>query len=162
MSGRSEGMGRLKNPGHEAFCRLFVLGNPAHDENDPESPVETIHNATRSYELAGYKARGNAAAVNGSRLLRRPDIQKRVGELREEAENIASTRIYRWRQLLPRAQEVLARALAGEEVSTQALQAAKEVVLQAGGPPSLRFRDPKSGKDHTAVPIYVLGVDDEE
>jgi phage terminase small subunit len=153
---------RLKNIRHENFCQLFVFGNPAHDPDDESTPPDTLHNATQAYIQAGYAARGNAASVNGSRLLRRPDIQERVTELREEAEHMARTRVFRWGQLLADAQEALRRALAGEEVSTQAVSAAKEIVAQAQGPAHLRFKDPKSGKERVGIPVFVFGGDGDE
>jgi hypothetical protein len=154
-------VGRLSNARHEAFCQLFVFGNPEHDPEAPEwSPPNTLHNATKSYELAGYKARGNSAAVNGSRLLRRLDVQERIEELREDVVHMARTRRFRWAQLFPKAQEVLNRALAGEAITPAQIQAAKEVIQRDEGPLGYRFRDPKTGKERSGIPIFVLGTDD--
>ncbi len=38
-----------------------------------------------AYEQAGYKARGNAAEVNGCRLLKHPDVAAEVERLKQEA-----------------------------------------------------------------------------
>lgn len=156
-------MGRLKNPRHEEFCRLFVFGNPRHDPKDPDSPEETRHLHRESYEAAGYKARGESARVLGYRLLQRVDIQERIEELREEVVNVARARRFRWAQLFPDAQEYLWNVVTGrEEAESARVSAAKEIIAQDQGPLNLRFRDPKTGKERTGIPVFVLGVDDEE
>ncbi len=38
-------------------------------------------NATAAYKRAGYRARGHAAEVNASRLLKRPDVRRAVREV---------------------------------------------------------------------------------
>lgn len=161
-------MAKLSNARHEKFCELYVLGNPQRPpphlevELSPEElaelPPDPTHNATQAYIQAGYKARGNAAAVNGSRLLRREDVQARVTELRAEAEKIARTMRFSWSQLLPLAQRALRRALARDDASS--VSAAKEIAAQAQGPLSLRFRDPDTGEDRSGFPVLVLGYDD--
>lgn len=141
--------------------RLYVLGNPKHDPKDSDSPPDTLHNATEAYRHAGFKATTRAAAATGgSRLLRRDDVQDRIREVEAEAAAIAETRLFRWGRLLADAQDTLIRAMAGEEVSTQAIRAAREVIQRAEGPLGFRFRNPKTGEETAGIPIYVLGVDD--
>lgn len=53
-------------------------------------------NATGAYRRAGYKARGNAAEVNASKLLRSPKVAKAVAEAmkaREKRTNITQDRV---------------------------------------------------------------------
>jgi phage terminase small subunit len=45
-------------------------------------------NATAAYKRAGFRARGHAAEVNASRLLRRPDVAQAVRAV-EQAMNAA-------------------------------------------------------------------------
>src|SRR4051794_29784235 len=60
----------------EAFCRELAKGRPA----------------SRAYIDAGYNARGNAAEVNASRLLRKAQIRTRLAELQHRhAERVEVT-----------------------------------------------------------------------
>lgn len=64
----------LNNPRHEVFCieyRRDLCGRKA-------------------YRKAGYKAAGNAADANASRLLRNAKVQARLLELQEEAALLAT------------------------------------------------------------------------
>lgn len=45
-----------------------------------------------AYEASGYKARGNAAQVNGCRLLRNPEIQARIDELKTRHVEVVQAR----------------------------------------------------------------------
>lgn len=54
-------------------CELVVAGKPA----------------GRAYELAGYAARGDAADVNASKLLRTPKVAEYLQKLRDEASVVA-------------------------------------------------------------------------
>lgn len=45
-----------------------------------------------AYEAAGYRATGNAAQVNGCRLLKREDIQARVAELQQRQVEITQAK----------------------------------------------------------------------
>lgn len=157
-------MGRLKNEKHEAFARLFVFGDPRHDPRDPDGPPDTRHRHREAYRAAGYRPRTDEAArVAGYRLLQREDVQRRIQELRDEAVEIAQARRYRWAQLVPDAQEVLLDAVTGRrEVRGPEVQAAKAILENEAGPPSLRFKDPKTGKERTGIPVYVLGAMDDE
>jgi phage terminase small subunit len=58
----------LRNIRHERFAQGIAQGKPA----------------THAYIQAGYKARGNSAEVNASRLLRNAQVQHRIAELAEE------------------------------------------------------------------------------
>lgn len=60
----------LPNIRHERFAQLIAQGKPA----------------SRAYIEAGYKARGNAAEVGASRLLRNPKVQERLATLAAEIE----------------------------------------------------------------------------
>lgn len=72
----------LDNPRHEAFCQYYVHGHPgANGTTDHRSKPK--HNATRSYEAAGYSASGDIATAAAGRLLRREDVQRRIAELEE-------------------------------------------------------------------------------
>lgn len=151
-------MPRLTNHRHERFCQLFVNGNPHHEPGDDDSPPETIHRANQSYLQAGYSAGRASARVLGSRLLSRPEIQARIGELRSEAEALAGLRVRRWRQLLPAAQETLIRALEGQDVTLSSLRAAKIVIEQAEGSVAPRPQGPAD--DPLKAPrIWIYGRD---
>lgn len=134
----------LENLRWEAFCRYLVVGNPEHDpkparRHDPDNPPNTRHNATKSYVAAGYKAKGHAAGVNAHRLLKKADIRSRITALQHEVQRVTSLYMRDWRALLVDAQNVLVKAMRGEEISSQAIQAAREVIRQAEGPAHLRF-----------------------
>jgi hypothetical protein len=73
----------LRNPQHEAFCQYYVFGHPPVKGAPSSWREKPRHNATRSYEAAGYAARGNVATSAGKRLLRRDDIQRRIKQLEE-------------------------------------------------------------------------------
>jgi len=62
-------MPTLKNNHHEAFARGIANGL----------------SGTKSYQSAGYDSEVGAARVGASRLLDRPDIQKRIEELKQRA-----------------------------------------------------------------------------
>lgn len=131
---------RLANTRHERFCTLFVLGNPKHaPAADDQETVDTRNNATQSYLHAGYKGTEGAAAVSAHRLLRNPKIQVRINELRDEEQRINGVYLRRWKALLADAQDVLTKAMRGEEVSAQAVAAAREVIEQSEGPSRFRF-----------------------
>ena len=133
----------LENPRWEAFCLYFVLGNPKRDPNapkdDPQNPPDTRNNATRSYIQAGYTARGNSASVCAHKLLRNAQVQARLVELRDEATRIKKAFMRQWAEMLPDAQDVLARSMAGEDVSANEIRSAKHVIDQAEGPTRFRF-----------------------
>lgn len=61
-------MGRLKNQKHEKFCQNIVSGL----------------NQTDAYMQANYKATGETARSNASRLLTNANVLKRVAELNAE------------------------------------------------------------------------------
>lgn len=71
----------LANPRHEAFCQFYVYGHPARNGARGGWRTKRTNNATRSYEAAGYSAKGNAATTAAVRLLRREDIKARIAEL---------------------------------------------------------------------------------
>lgn len=73
----------LRNAKHEAFCRFYVEGHPTTNGAPTSWREKPRHNATRSYEAAGYTARGNVAATHGARLLKRPDVRARIKELEQ-------------------------------------------------------------------------------
>ena len=66
-------MPRLKNQRHERFAQNIAKGM----------------SATQAYIQAGYKARGNSAEVNASRLLRNAQVHERIAELAKRAEREA-------------------------------------------------------------------------
>lgn len=59
----------LPDPQHEAFAQNLAKGMAQYD----------------AYMAAGYKAKGNAAKVNASRLLTNANVRARVTELTEKA-----------------------------------------------------------------------------
>lgn len=61
--------GPLKNARHERFAQELAKGKAQHD----------------AFQLAGFKASGNAARVNASRLLTDANVAARVLELKEKA-----------------------------------------------------------------------------
>ena len=61
---------------HEAFARAVADGL----------------SARQAYGHAGYRASGPAVDTNASRLLKRPDVQRRITELRVDARRIAHER----------------------------------------------------------------------
>ena len=61
---------------HEAFARAVADGL----------------SARQAYGQAGYAAAGHAADTNASRLLKRPDVQRRIAELRIDARKVARER----------------------------------------------------------------------
>lgn len=66
----------LDNASHERFCQEYIVDL----------------NGGRAYERAGYKARGNAAEVAASRLLRNVQVKARLAELQNErAERVQVT-----------------------------------------------------------------------
>ena len=62
-------MGQLRNQRHEIFANLIV-----------QAPKTGMSN-TACYLASGYKAEGNAAEVNASRLLSSAQVQQRIAEL---------------------------------------------------------------------------------
>lgn len=62
-------MAALSNPKHERFAQELAKGE----------------NATASYKLAGYSAKGNSAEAAASRLLSDVKVQDRLAELLERA-----------------------------------------------------------------------------
>lgn len=77
----------LRNPQHEVFCQYYVFGHPPVNGKPSTWREKQRRNATRSYEAAGYEARGNAATSAAGRLLRRDDVQRRIKELEELRRN---------------------------------------------------------------------------
>lgn len=146
---------RLPNERQELFCSLFVFGNPKHDPDDELSPPDPRRNATISYMQAGYKAGYDAARVNASRLLTKANIQVRIGELRTEEQRIKTAFLSHWKTMLPDAQDVLRRAMDGEEVSPAQISAAKEVIEQAVGPSRFRFGIDKGADKDGGLQITV-------
>jgi hypothetical protein len=71
----------LGNPYHEAFCNYYVFGHP-NGEGPHTWRDKPRRNATRSYETA-YGVQGNTASSAAGRLLRRPEIRRRIDELEE-------------------------------------------------------------------------------
>jgi hypothetical protein len=61
--------GPLKNARHERFAQELAKGNAQHD----------------AFMAAGFKATGNAARANASRLLTDANVSARVEELKEKA-----------------------------------------------------------------------------
>lgn len=141
MTGKATKDRRLKNHRHERFCQLFTIGNPqyAPELGDEQEAVDTRQNATQSYLHAGYKGTAASAAVSAHRLLRQTKIQARINELRDEEQRINGVYLRRWKAMLADAQEVLAKAMRGEEVSAQAVASAREVIEQSEGPSRFRF-----------------------
>ncbi len=62
-------MGILSNARHERFAQNIAKGM----------------NATEAYREAGYTAKGNAAEVNASKLLRHAKVRARIAELQNKA-----------------------------------------------------------------------------
>jgi phage terminase small subunit len=157
-------MGRLRNGRHEKFCQLFVFGHPDHDHTaDPDEPGyvhDTLHNGTRAYIAAGYDARGNAAAVAASRLIRREDVQLRIHELEEEASKIARLQSFRWIRHLPQVHALARRALAGEDIPSSTVQIMRLAVERAEGPLQFRFTDPRSGESKEGIPVFIYSEED--
>ena len=149
----------LDNHRHELFCHLLIFGNPDRDPErpkDPSNPPDTRHNATESYIHAGYRPRNrDSARKAASRLLSRVDIQARLAELRTEEQRIKNAFLSHWKSLLPEAQAVLVKAMAGEEVTTQALQAAREVIEQAQGPTRFRFGVQKGADEDAGLHVTI-------
>ena len=133
----------LPNPRQEKFCNLFVFGDPHHDpkrpKDDRDNPPDTKNSATFAYMGAGYKATLPSSRTLGSRQLRKVHIMARIAELKKEEQNIKSAFTHHWKTILPEAQEVLLSAMRGEDVSTQAVTAAREIIEQAVGPTRFRF-----------------------
>lgn len=75
-------MAPLPNPRHEVFCQYYVHGHPS-SNGSSDWRAKAHHNATRSYEAAGYSATGESATRAAMRLLRREDVQARISELEE-------------------------------------------------------------------------------
>lgn len=154
-------MPRLRNQRHEKFCRLFVHGNPAFDPTTApsEGPPDTRNNAKQSYLHADFHPRTNKAARQGGyRLLQRSDVRRRINELRDEEQELMSTRQRRWKSLVPDAQELLLRAVRGEEdVTGPQIQAAREIIEQAVGPTRFRFGVSAGADKDGALNIQVYG-----
>ena len=144
------------NARQEAFCQLWVFGNPGHDPADPLSAPDTRNNAYQSYVAAGYAARGSAARACASRLLTKANIRQRIAELRREQERVCEVFLRRWRSLLPKAQQVLEDALDGREITGPQIQAAREVIQQAEGPVHLRFggREPSDERSPLRITLW--------
>lgn len=132
----------LANPRWEEFCLLFVFGNPKYNAElrpkDQEAP-DTRNNATQSYILAGYQARGRNAWTAASRICRDVRVQNRIVELRKMEQRAATVYLRHWKTILPKAQRKLEEILDMEGVSAQTIQAAKEVIEQSEGPSRFRF-----------------------
>ena len=144
----------LRNERWEIFCHLFVFGIQFENPKDQSNPPQPQHNATQSYIQAGYKARGDAAASCAHKLLRNAEVQVRLGELRDEATRIKRAFMRQWQEMLPDAQDVLSRSMAGEDVSADEIRSAKHVIDQAEGPARFRFGVQK-GADKDAGGFHV-------
>jgi len=59
----------LANTRHESFAQHYVAGT----------------SQTDAYKRAGFKATGNSAEVNASKLIARPEVAARIAELQAEA-----------------------------------------------------------------------------
>jgi phage terminase small subunit len=68
------------------FADLVIQGTPA----------------GRAYEQAGYRARGNAAEVNGSRLLKNAQVQAYMSKMREKVANRTALTLAKTHDLLER------------------------------------------------------------
>jgi hypothetical protein len=155
-------MSALKDPRREAFCQLYVFGDPRHDPKDENSIPDCRHKHQLAYERAGYAARGSSSRVNGYKALQKPEVQERISELRDDAVGLCRARRARWSQLFPEAQEYLWDVVVGKEAADPGrISAAKEIIARDEGPLSFRFRDPKTGKERSGIPVFVLGVDDD-
>lgn len=75
--------GPLENPFHEAFCQYYVFGHPSENGGPKSWREKPRRNATWSYIGAGSTSTGNAAATGAARVLRRPEVQRRIKELEE-------------------------------------------------------------------------------
>lgn len=156
----------------ERFCQLFVFGNfrrpgpndleELTEEERADLPPDTRGNRTQSYIQAGYKSRGSNARAEAHRMLGKPHIRYRIQELREEHAQMQEAYWNRLAEIMPQAQRALLEALGspGERV-----QAAKYLWDRYEGPPAHRFRvKDRQGKvkEASAMPVLVLGFDDEE
>ncbi|WP_095201271.1 terminase small subunit [Mesorhizobium carmichaelinearum] len=95
--------GPLKNPRHEAFVQAYTEGLPAY----------------AAYLRAGYKCSVRTAAVESSKLLKKPDIQNRRRHL---LEGLAESLIITKESLCAELEQ--ARALAHEQGQSAAATAA--------------------------------------
>ena len=68
------------------FADLVIRGTPA----------------GRAYEQAGYRARGNAADVNASRLLKNAQVKAYMGKMREKVANKTALTLAKTHDLLER------------------------------------------------------------
>ena len=133
----------LPNHRWELFCNLFVFGHPMHDpkapKDDRDNPPDPRNNGTIAYMQAGYKAGYRSAGELAYRLLKKVEISGRIAELRKDELNIRDAFLSPWKTLLPDAQDVLRRAMAGDPITATQIQAAREVIEQALGPTRFRF-----------------------
>lgn len=143
----------LRNPKHEAFCQHWVFGNPKRPLGGGSSEPDTRQNAFQCYIAVGYRARGAAARACASRLLAQANIQERISELRREEQRLREVYLRPWKALVPAAQQVLVDAVEGKEVTSQQLQAAREILHQALGPVQHRFRHPEGDKGVPAIRV---------
>jgi len=147
----------LENHRWELFCNLFVFGHPKHDpkapKDDRDNPPNPRNNGTIAYMEAGYKAGYRSAGELAYRLLKKVEISGRIAELRKDEQNIRDAFISHWKTMLPDAQDVLRRAMAGEKVTSVQIQAAKEVIEQALGPTRFRFGTDRGADTDAALNI---------
>ena len=129
-----------------------MFGDRELDLSDSHSGT-TRHNAYRSYRAAGYRARGAAARACASRLLAKANIRTRIAELQEEEEGVWALYVRPWRTLLPQAQKVLEDAMAGKDITSVQVQAARAVIELAEGPLHLRFQHKGSSGESRGVSI---------
>lgn len=145
-------MSKLKNPRHEKFANLYYAG-----------PDHIRGNATAAYAEAYDREKDHTAAVEGSRLLKRPDVRARMEEIKDEAAEEARARARTWWELYPKAQQTLLRAAEGDwpddmedQDKRSAVEAAKEIVNRCEGTPQQVHEHKLSGQ---AGLVVVAGPD---
>ena len=119
---------------------MFVFGHPEWTPKCKDPALNTSGNATSSYLAAGYSPKNRTVAYrSASAALRRPDVQIRINELRDEQVRFTNLHLVRWKSMVMDAQRVLLEAMHGGEVTNQAIRAAEITMDQAIGPSRFRF-----------------------
>lgn len=152
-------MGALQNPRWEDFAHLYYAG-----------PDHIRGNATAAYAEAYDREKDHTASVEGSRLLKRPEVRARIEEIRSEAAEAARLRARDWWEHYPEAQRTLLLAATGrldelrggdgapmsDQAMRSAVEAAQEIVSRCEGTVQQRHEHKVTG---SAFVVHVAGPD---
>jgi hypothetical protein len=140
----------LKNPKHEAYCQLTVQG------------ARYAWTQADIYVKSGFRAVGHSAAMAGSRLMKRDDIQRRIGELTRPSINRTRASVLNLETLLVELEITIADAREAKQhsVVVQSLALAAKLVglmrdrVEIGSPAEFH-----ASEDVNEIAARLLGSD---